>query len=445
MSICSSSHTSEDEPITGLISKLDDLENTISNLELDVRKELNTQRLLSRCQLNLAAKCSDTPEDPSALGTQHKRSSAGSGFLGLSECNCRCNQALVIYLEQLRQAKLEQEQLLRHLKMREEQVQLYRSKMLETNSIVEHQKQQIRTFKENEELVTQKINSAVEQENRMLMQEIDRLKRLPDELRERERALKIANKELQETKLTLKSLLLDIESGLAACEDISGELQQERTRAFETMSEIDQEKRKVMRWVDKYSELKQQYDTAVEQKQSIDQLMSELGGKTIQLEKITRQYEALKEESTAYLSTVETQYKKQEAELNQRVVELECENHRLKVTLEDQSLKTSEASHNMQRELMSLEKKFVEAQNELNTLKRYNEAAAAVAEFGTRKKDFSMHESTSSETLSPPFCSMCAVENEPSLTEECTCTYSSYASGGVDCDPTEEDGPVGSK
>lgn len=115
---------------------------------------------------------------------------------------------------------------------------------MESHTIVEHQNQEIRALKDNEELVTKKINSALEQENQTLMNEIDRLKRLPDELRMRENALKVANKEMQETKLTLKSLLLDIESGLETCENISGELQQERKRAFHTLSEIDEEKRK---------------------------------------------------------------------------------------------------------------------------------------------------------------------------------------------------------
>lgn len=115
---------------------------------------------------------------------------------------------------------------------------------METNAIVEHQNQEIRALKDNEELITKKINTVLEEENRILMNEIDRLKRLPDELRVREHALKAANKELQETKLTLKSLLLDIESGLETCEDISGELQEERKRAFNTLNEIDEEKRK---------------------------------------------------------------------------------------------------------------------------------------------------------------------------------------------------------
>ncbi|XP_058824566.1 probable DNA double-strand break repair Rad50 ATPase [Topomyia yanbarensis] len=437
------SSTSDDEPITGIISKLDDLENTISNLELDVRKELNTQRLLSRCQLNLAAKCAETAKDPSALETQSRRPSGGSAFLGLTECNCRCHQALVIYLDQLRQAKLEQEELLRHLKMKEEQLLLYRSKMLEMNSIVEHQKQQLKTLKENEVLVTQKINSAVEKENQMLMQEINRLKQLPDELREREQALKFANKELQETKLTLKSLLLDIESGLEACEGISGELQQERTRAFNTLTEIDQEKRKVLNWVDKYTSLKEEYDSAVKQKQSNDQLMSELRLKTTQLEEITRQYDALKEESTTYMARMQSEYDKQEAELNKRAVDMECENHRLKVTLEDQSTKASSASHNMQRELLSLEMKFNEAQNEIDTLKRYNEAAAAAAEYGVRKKNFLKDESSSTETLSPPFCSLCAVEQTAGEAYSCTC--SSNESESVCSLINEEAEPEGSK
>lgn len=115
---------------------------------------------------------------------------------------------------------------------------------MESNALVERQKQEIKALKDNEELITQKINTALEEENQTLMTEIERLKSLPDELRARERALKLANKELQETKLTLKSLLLDIESGLETCEDISGELQQERKRAFHTLNEIDEEKRK---------------------------------------------------------------------------------------------------------------------------------------------------------------------------------------------------------
>lgn len=115
---------------------------------------------------------------------------------------------------------------------------------MESNATVERQKQEIKALKDNEELITQKINTALEEENQTLMTEIERLKSLPDELRARERALKVANKELQETKLTLKSLLLDIESGLETCEDISGELQQERKRAFNTLNEIDEEKRK---------------------------------------------------------------------------------------------------------------------------------------------------------------------------------------------------------
>lgn len=109
---------------------------------------------------------------------------------------------------------------------------------------MERQNQEIQALKDNEELVTQKINTALEQENQTLMDEINRLKRLPDELRMREQALKAANKELQETKLTLKSLLLDIESGLETCEEVSGELQQERKRAFLKLNEIDEEKRK---------------------------------------------------------------------------------------------------------------------------------------------------------------------------------------------------------
>lgn len=115
---------------------------------------------------------------------------------------------------------------------------------MESNAIVEHQKQEMRDFKENEKLVTQKIKVALEEENRTLMDEINRLKRLPDELREQQCALKQANKELQDTKCTLKSLMQDIESGLETCENISGELQQERKRAFRTLNEIDDEKRK---------------------------------------------------------------------------------------------------------------------------------------------------------------------------------------------------------
>ncbi|XP_053692444.1 uncharacterized protein LOC128740895 [Sabethes cyaneus] len=404
-----SSNSFEDESITGLISKLDDLENTISHLELDVRNELNAQRLLGRCELNLAARCADTPNDPSVLDAQPKRLSGGSIPSTFGECNCRCNQALAIYLEQLRQAKLEQEQLLRHLKMREEMLQLYRSKMLETNATVERQKEQIRTLVENEKIVTEKINSALEEENHTLMQEINRLKRLPDELRIRERALRDANKELQDTKLTLKSLLLDIETGLETCEDISGELQQERTRAFQTMNEIDKEKHKVMTWVAKYSELKKQYESAVQQKETVDQLGTELREKTWELDQMTKKYQAIKEESTDYLSNVENQYRKQQNEQNKRILDLECENQYLKVKLNDQSFKTSDASHKMHLELMSLEQKFKEAQDEIVALKRYNEAAAAAAEYGIRQKKNTSDES-GSPPLSPPFCSMCAVE-----------------------------------
>lgn len=202
----------------------------------------------------MATKCEDTPHDPSLVeylnqtGGYGSIKSAGTGsYCSTSpygECNCRCNQALAIYLDQLRQARLEEEELLRKLKMTEMKAQLYRGKLMDASAVVERQKQEILDMKQNDEQVTQKINAALEQENQTLMDEISRLKRLPEELWERERSLKAANKELQETKLTLKSLLLNIESGLEACEDISGELQQERRRAFDTMTEIDEEKRK---------------------------------------------------------------------------------------------------------------------------------------------------------------------------------------------------------
>ncbi|XP_055540987.1 centrosomal protein of 135 kDa-like [Wyeomyia smithii] len=437
MSINSLSHSFEEEPISGLISKLDDLENTISHLELDVRNELHTQRLLDRCELNLAARCAD----PSETDAQGKRLSGESIPSTFGECSCRCSQALAIYLEQLRQAKLEQEQLLRHLKMREEQLQLYRSKMLETNAIVEHQKEQIRALVEKEKMVTEKINFTLEEENQTLMQEINQLKRLPDELRVRERALRDANKELQETKLTLKSLLLDIETGLETCEDISGELQQERTRAFQTMTEIDQEKRKVITWVAKYSELKQQYESALQQKESVDQLVAELREKSLQLDQMTKKYEAIKEESSKYLSKVESEYSQQEKKLNKRVVDLECENQCLKVKLNDQSFKTSDTSHKMHLELLSLEQKFKEAQEEISALKRFNEATAAAAEYVTRKKQTSGNDSDS-PSLSPPFCSMCAVETSErlkSLGDICSSPYQNSGSENDTSDRSLED------
>ncbi|XP_039440307.1 nuclear mitotic apparatus protein 1-like [Culex pipiens pallens] len=420
MSDSRSSSCSENEPIHGIISKLDNLENTISNLELDVRNELNTQRLLNRCQLAMATKCEDTPRDPSLVeylnqtGGYGSIKSAGTGsYCSTSpygECNCRCNQALAIYLDQLRQARLEEEELLRKLKMTEMKAQLYRGKLMDASAVVERQKQEILDMKQNDEQVTQKINAALEQENQTLMDEISRLKRLPEELWERERSLKAANKELQETKLTLKSLLLNIESGLEACEDISGELQQERRRAFDTMTEIDEEKRKVMNWVAKYSELKEQYETAKQQQESVSKLSRELQDKSRQLEQITREYSVLKEESVAYISKVEAQSERQRAEFNEQYLEMECENLRLKVALEEQSSKTSDATHKMQQELVNLEQKFTEAHEEVRMLKQYNEAAAAAAELGSRKKDNAEVDETWLERQSIN-CSYCVGED----------------------------------
>lgn len=416
------SSSSENEPLSGIISKIGVLEDTISNLELDVRNELTAQRLQNRCQLNLAAKCEDTPSDPSVLEYLNKygsiKSSIGSaGLLNYAECNCRCNQALEIYLDQLRNARMEEEDLLAKLKMKEVQMQLYRTKLMEANAIVERQKQEIVSMKQNEEQVTARINIALEQENQTLMDEITRLKRLPEELLERERSLKLANKELQETKLTLKSLLLDIESGLEACEDISGELQQERKRAFQTMSDIDEEKRKVLNWVAKYTELKEQYESAAQQRESVMKLTAELRDKTVQLEQMTKEFNALKEESVGYISKVETQHSKQHKELQEQLLELECENLRLKVALEEQSTKTSDATHKMQQELFNLEQKFVEAQDDLRVLKHYNEAAAAAAEYGSRKKDDPEVDDSWLETQSmkSPFCSFCITDDVPEL------------------------------
>ncbi|XP_065083737.1 protein Daple-like [Ochlerotatus camptorhynchus] len=405
-------HSTDNQPLSGIINTLDTLENTISNLELDVRNELNTQRLLYRCQLNLAGKCPSVEQVQSRDTDRDISNGAGSIVSKYGKCNCRCNQALGIYLDQLRQSQLEQEQLLQTLKMKEEQTQLYRSKLMETNAIVEHQNQEIQALKDNEELVTKKINTALEQENQTLMNEIDRLKRLPDELRVREHALKVANKELQETKLTLKSLLLDIESGLETCEDISGELQQERKRAFHTLNEIDEEKRKAMNWVAKYSELKQQYDSAVQQKESVQQLSAALREKTIKLDALSKEYKALEKESVDFISNVETVNEKKRTELQARVLELECENLRLKIALEDQCHNTSEVTHNMQRELLNLEKKFVEAHGEINTLKRYNETAAAHAEYAIRHKSLpGIESSAESQSLSPPYCNTCVTED----------------------------------
>ncbi|XP_062552553.1 uncharacterized protein LOC134217761 [Armigeres subalbatus] len=419
-------HLNDDsEPLAGIINTLDTLENTLSNLELDVRNELNTQRLLYRCQLNLAGRCpsSDQVRDTDSQSSQ----GAASIVSKFGTCNCRCNQALEIYLAQLRNSQLEQEQLLRTLKMKDEQSNLYRGKLMESNAIIERQKQEIKALKDKEELITQEINTALEQENQILMTEIQRLKGLPDELRAREHALKLANKELQETKLTLKSLLLDIESGLETCEDISGELQQERKRAFNTMNEIDEEKRKVMSWVVKYSELKQQYESAAQQKNSFDQLNAALGEKTAKLEALTKDYDALKKESVDYITNVETVNEKQRTALQEKVVELECENLKLKITLEKQCKQTSEVSHDMQRELLNLERKFIDAQGEVNTLKRYNEQAAASAEYTARRKSLTGDDtSVESQSLNPPFCKTCGIKlssekigSEHSCSQEC--------------------------
>nr|XP_029727012.1 LOW QUALITY PROTEIN: abnormal long morphology protein 1-like [Aedes albopictus] len=399
----------DSEPLAGIINTIDNLENTLSNLELDVRNELNTQRLLYRCQLNLAGRCPSVDR----VRDTDSQSSQGTGSIvsKFSGCNCRCNQALEIYLGQLRRAQAEQEELLRVMKMKDEQTKLYRCKLMESNATVERQKQEIKALKDNEELITQKINTALEEENQTLMTEIERLKSLPDELRARERALKVANKELQETKLTLKSLLLDIESGLETCEDISGELQQERKRAFNTLNEIDEEKRKVLSWIAKYSELKQQYDSAVQQKESVAQLSAALREKTTKLEALTKDYDALRKESVDYISNVETVNEKQRTELQERVVELECQNLQYKIALEEQCQKTSEVSHNMQRELLSLEMKFVEAQEEVSALKRYNEKAAASAEYTARRQSL-VGDETSEDlpSLSPPYCKTCGVD-----------------------------------
>ncbi|XP_021703281.1 NF-kappa-B essential modulator-like [Aedes aegypti] len=399
----------DSKPLAGIINTIDTLENTLSNLELDVRNELNAQRLLYRCQLNLAGRCPsvDRVRDTDSQ-TSHGAASIVSKY---GECNCRCNQALEIYLAQLRKAQLDQEELFRTMKMKDEQAKLYRCKLMESNALVERQKQEIKALKDNEELITQKINTALEEENQTLMTEIERLKSLPDELRARERALKLANKELQETKLTLKSLLLDIESGLETCEDISGELQQERKRAFHTLNEIDEEKRKVLSWIGKYSELKQQYDSAVQQKESVAQLSAALREKTAKLDALSKDYDALKKESVDYISNVETVNEKQRTALQERVVELECQNLQYKIALEEQCQKTSEVSHNMQRELLNLEMKFVEAQEEVNAMKIYNEKAAASAEYTARRKSLVGDEtSMDSQSLSPPYCKTCGVE-----------------------------------
>lgn len=63
----------------------------------------------------------------------------------------------------------------------------------------------------------------------------------------------------------------------------------------------------------------------------------------------------------------------------------------------------------MQRELLNLEKKFVEAHGEINTLKRYNETAAAHAEYAARLKSLPGTESASAESqsLRPPYCNTC--------------------------------------
>lgn len=114
----------DSEPLAGIINTIDTLENTLSNLELDVRNELNAQRLLYRCQLNLAGRCPsvDRVRDTDSQ-TSHGAASIVSKY---SACNCRCNQALEIYLAQLRKAQLDQEELLRTMKMKDEQAKLYR-------------------------------------------------------------------------------------------------------------------------------------------------------------------------------------------------------------------------------------------------------------------------------------------------------------------------------
>lgn len=113
-------------PLSGIINTLDTLENTISTLELDVRKELNTQRLLYRCQLNLAGRCPSVEQVQSKDSDSDISNGAGSIVSKYGKCNCRCNQALEIYLDQLRHSQLEQDQLLQTLKMKEEQTKLYR-------------------------------------------------------------------------------------------------------------------------------------------------------------------------------------------------------------------------------------------------------------------------------------------------------------------------------
>lgn len=67
----------------------------------------------------------------------------------------------------------------------------------------------------------------------------------------------------------------------------------------------------------------------------------------------------------------------------------------------------------MQRELLSLEKKFVDAHDEINSLKRYNETAAAHAEYASRYKSVPNVDSlpAESESLSPPYCNTCFPEN----------------------------------
>lgn len=67
----------------------------------------------------------------------------------------------------------------------------------------------------------------------------------------------------------------------------------------------------------------------------------------------------------------------------------------------------------MQRELLSLEKKFVDAHDEIHTLKRYNETAAAHAEYASRYKSVAIVDSlpAESDSLSPPYCNTCFPEN----------------------------------
>lgn len=56
-----------------------------------------------------------------------------------------------------------------------------------------------------------------------------------------------------------------------------------------------------MNWVAKYSELKKQYESAVQQKESVQQLSGALREKTIKLDALSKEYEALQKETVAFV------------------------------------------------------------------------------------------------------------------------------------------------